>query len=691
MARQKAPPPAPEIPKSTTSSSYSFLNSVCIVLAVIILWIYHFRHLSTLFENDRQFSHLADFEREMTYRTEMGLYYSYYKTIINAKTFSQGVIEIMYDNKTEYGHTINTLERFNLYPEVVLAALYRTFTAVTKSLGMITQSCYIINRGDDLSPVESCEGIGNPHYFYISGAFFIAGSVLPSMYLLGYLLSDSHIGAFMSAAAFMFNHSEATRVQWTPPLRETFGYPLFLAHIVTVTYILKHGTNTAVYFLSMIFNVCFLLSWQFAQFALFTQLAALYAAYMLEYISLSSLRPLFRSYLAPFVIAYGLLFGNRMLLSSLYFTSIVAINIALILRPILNRIQTRPLYILVHIFVYVFATFGTKALVKYIFTINDDDHVFDILRSKFTEFANFHTKLYTCAAEFDFLGPEYIKKLTQTALLPFSVLAAGLILFMLLRWEIFTVMFWYRSPEHSNHGKPFAELVYHFGQFGFFALMAGLIMRLKLFLTPELCAMVSILFNKRLFLMLFNFRPTMWRIPLAVAIFACMAYKGMKNIEEQRSITGSYSNIEQENLFNWITENTRNDAVFAGSMPVMANLKLSTDRPIANHPHYEHEEIRNRTLKIYSLYSRKPLKEVHQTLKNMGINYYVFQPSSCTGKHPKPNCTYIEMWDMEDPKNIGNPSLCDIFGTALGRREYSKIRPFKVVYTSSAYIILELA
>lgn len=54
-------------------------------------------------------------------------------------------------------------------------------------------------------------------------------------------------------------------------------------------------------------------------------------------------------------------------------------------------------------------------------------HIGAILLSKFTSYRDFHTQLYTCAAEFDFLPFEYGLKLTATMLLPTAVAAAGLV------------------------------------------------------------------------------------------------------------------------------------------------------------------------------------------------------------------------------------------------------------------------
>ncbi|EGT51533.1 hypothetical protein CAEBREN_00998 [Caenorhabditis brenneri] len=649
----------------------------------------NYRHVYTLFENDKHFSHLADFEREMAYRTEMGLYYSYYKTIITAPSFLEGVQLITRDTVTEHGHEINTLNRFNLYPEVILAFLYRPFRAFAKSANWQVETCWQVNRGD-LRPVESCEGIGNPHYFYITGVFVVAGTVATSIFYLGVLISDSIMGGILSVLCFAFNHSEATRVQWTPPLRESFAFPFVIGHIAALTFTIKFKKSGASIILLLIsFAIPALLFWQFTQFAFFTQICSFFIAFSLDLVPLSTAKTIIHSHILAFFSSFVLLFGNEMMITALYFPSILAMAAVIYVSPLLSKIQFRPVYVLVLGLIFATITLGLKVGLSKGLGIEDDAHIFDILRSKFTSFANFHTRLYTCSAEFDFIQYATIEKLSATFLIPLALLAIAAF-----GWEFVrkTNLLWRNIDNGGAEGEKVVEngeIVYNIVQLLCYLTMAWLIMRLKLFMTPHFCIAVGLLANNKLFGGEKFSTPV--RMSVLVGVIALLFFKGLPNIQQQLNIKGEYSNPDQEMLFDWIQSNTKQNAVFAGTMPVMANVKLTTLRPIINHPHYEHVGIRERTLKVYSMFSKKPVAEVHKTMKEMGVNYFIFQLMNCSNDERRPECVYRGMWDEEDPKNSGRTSLCDLWILAANSKDNSRIAPFKIVYNPNRnYIVLKV-
>ncbi|EFP06297.1 CRE-DPY-19 protein [Caenorhabditis remanei] len=505
------------------------------------------------------------------------------------------------------------------------------------------------------------------------------------MLLSGHIFSDSIFGGVLSVLCFAFNHSEATRVQWTPPLRESFAFPFIIAHIAILTFVIKYkkcGPTSILLLISA--GVPALLFWQFTQFAFFTQICSIFVAFSLDLVPVTTAKTIIHSHILAFFISFVMLFGNEMMITALYFPSILGLATVIYISPWLSKLHFRPAYILTLAIIFGAITLGLKVGLSKGLGIEDDAHIFDILRSKFTSFANFHTRLYTCSAEFDFIQYATIEKLGTTCLLPFAVISMLAFGYEFLKN---TNLFW-RSNAGNEEVKN-GEIVYNLVQLVCSTTMAVLIMRLKLFMTPHLCIVSALIAHPKLFGGDKISNPV--RASIFVGILALLITRGMPNVHQQLNIKGEYSNPDQEMLFDWIQSNTKQDAVFAGTMPVMANVKLTTLRPIINHPHYEHVGIRERTLKVYSMFSKKPVAEVHKTMKEMGVNYFVFQLMNCSNDERRPECVYRGMWDEEDPKNSARTSLCDLWILAANSKDNSRIAPFKIVYNPNRnYIVLKV-
>ncbi|CAL8247819.1 unnamed protein product [Lota lota] len=633
----------------------AFMKLGVTLLLAALAGFLHWYHLTLLFENDRHFSHLSNMEKEMAFRTEMGLYYSYYKTIIDAPSFLNGLHLVMNDRLTEYPLVINTLKRFNLYPEVVLASWYRSYTSLMDFFGVPTKMCWSINRGEGLAPVDSCEGLGDPAYFYVTFVFLLNGFMMSLFFIYGAYLSGSRLGGLVTTVCFFFNHGESTRVMWTPPLRESFAYPFLVMQMLLLTYILRTKSPSRTSMVALgVSTLCFMLPWQFAQFVLLTQVASLFASYILGYLSPTKLQSILVTHMIALAVCFLLMFGNSMLLTSFYASSLLSIWAIIAYKDKFTEF-CRPGMITWSMqgLAWVVFTLVLKFLLSTVLGSSDDAHISGLIKSKFTNYQDFHTLMYTCAAEFDFMEIETPLRYIKTLLLPINVLVLVLIAARVKVTHSHTHRLSHTHTPTLNQGL---LLVYHGLQLVAFSLLAILIMRLKLFLTPHMCIMAALICSKQLFSWV---GERSRQQAVVFALLSVMAVQGVANLQAQWGIMGEFSNMPQEELLDWIQGNTKPDAVFAGAMPTMASVKLSTGRAIVNHPHYEDAGLRERTKLVYSMYSRMSGETVKRNLMQLGVHYFVLEDSWCT-RRTRPGCSMPEIWDVEDPQNIGKVPFCSL-------------------------------
>lgn len=287
---------------------------------------------------------------------------------------------------------------------------------------------------------------------------------------------------------------------------------------------LKHE-NVYTYFfqdLVMLIGFC-LFSWQFSQFMFITQTFALLILKWLRIID----KQLYFFYCtvhlsAAFLII--LLTGNTLLVNSLYpgllIVSCCSSEISHFLSKILDAKTSTLLEIVV--------TLVFSKLWRLFFTNSSDvDHIFNILKSKVSSYKDFHTMLYTCSPEFDFLKLDTYEALVKTFLIPTVVFVGFLICY-----------YWYRNLNMQgfpNCIEP--HIAYNVLQTGTFIIMAVFFMRLKLFMTPHLCILAGLVCSKR-YLDKIGIKNQLVQASLIVLLLCVMSYHGMHRILEEREFVG---------------------------------------------------------------------------------------------------------------------------------------------------------
>ncbi|GCB63071.1 hypothetical protein scyTo_0007330 [Scyliorhinus torazame] len=174
-------------------------------------------YLSTFHERKFWFSSKQDLEREISFQEDSGLYYYYYKRMLQATSIQEGLFELTHDNKTLSLRTLNSVQQINLYPEVFAGILYR-----------------ITGSQEAIEPV----------YFYIGIIFGLQAIYVTALYVTSWMLSGTWMAGMLTVVWYIINRIDTTRVEHTIPLRENWALPYFALQVGALTGYLKTNVNS---------------------------------------------------------------------------------------------------------------------------------------------------------------------------------------------------------------------------------------------------------------------------------------------------------------------------------------------------------------------------------------------------------------------------------------------------------------
>uniref|UniRef100_A0A0P4VZH2 C-mannosyltransferase DPY19L3 n=1 Tax=Scylla olivacea TaxID=85551 RepID=A0A0P4VZH2_SCYOL len=259
------------------------------------------------------------------------------------------------------------------------------------------------------------------------------------------------------------------------------------------------------------------------------------------------------------------------------------------------------------------------------------------------------------------------------------------------------------------------DLVFFVGMSVMWNILAALIMRLKVLWMPTVCVIAGVVMADRQVCVALTqmlgvraVKLPQWFpgglkmvIALGYLLYLIQKFWGQLSSEIWPEEVYEFWDPDTVELMEWIQSYTPTTAVFAGSMQLLAGVKLCTKRHITNHPHYEDSWLRDRTHEIYKIYGCESPEIVYNTLKAAGATHIILEDSICLAppdpRHPL--CRLVDIVDLHsghfpegEVKNIPGLQACKHrrFCDAVRHRTKEYSRLFSLVMNNKTFRVYSL-
>uniref|UniRef100_A0A6Q2ZBL3 Uncharacterized protein n=1 Tax=Esox lucius TaxID=8010 RepID=A0A6Q2ZBL3_ESOLU len=591
---QKQSESAPQIENSIKALLFQRLVKLFFgCLAAVTCGMMYAVYLSTYHERKFWFSSRQELEREITFQGGSGVYYYYYKHMLTAPSFERGIYELMRDNRTISGQTINTVEHLSLYPELVTSLLYR---------------------------ITGCQDMIEPVYFYIGVVFGLQAVYITALFVSSWMLSGTWVAGMLAVAWYIINRPDTTKVDYAIPQRDNWVLPYFSCQVAALTGFLSDNINSATemfcYLLMSASTLTFILVWEHSHYVLFIQGLALFFLDSFDLVQSRKVHIVLLMYLSSLFLAYVIQFQNTALLSSPL--------LSLLISSVLARyfqVEIAFLSLLTQMAYFVI----NQLLCQECFQTPSQDFFLRLTQASILPF--YLLVLLICLMS---ILETIYRRLSGEPMKTNIILEDG------------------RIGERP-------EVIYHVFHTMLFGALAMVFEGIKYLWTPYVCMFTAFgVCSPELWMTVFRWlklksiHPVVLALVLSTAVPTIIGFSLWReyfpHVIAELSELQEFHDPDTVELMTWIKTHAPMAAVFAGSPQLLGLVKLCSGLAVTSLPLYSDINLQKRSEDTYQVYAMRSAEDVYKILSLHKTSYVIIEESLCNEYHK--GCRIKDLLDI---------------------------------------------